>query len=350
MHRNHPAAPVTPPASPGPPGPLKALLLRSARLLLGQEDVLLGGQAVLEGVMMRSPRSMAVAVRRPDGDIAVFRQKILSLSEMHPMLRWPVLRGAVVMIQALVLGFRSLNFSAEAAFDTADAGSEKPAVTAEAKGTSSGSWAIAGSLVVALLLGFGLFFLLPLAMTQGVRMWVPALTNSFLFNLVDGVFRIAIFLGYIVGISMLRDIRRVFEYHGAEHKTVHAHEARVPLTVDTVKIRSRLHPRCGTSFLLVVMVVSILAFSFLPADKPFYIMIFPRLAMIPIIAGLSYEAIRFSARHARNAVCRALIQPGLWLQKLTTQEPSDDQISVAIRALEEALAMEDQGGAEVVPA
>ena len=337
--------------SPARPGPAKALFVRAARLLLMQEDVLLGGQAVLEGVMMRSPHAMAVAVRRPDGDIVVFRQKILSLADMHPVLRWPVVRGAVVMIQSLVLGFRSLNFSAEAAFETVvdapGAADETKAGGAAAKG---GSWAIAGSLVVALALGFGLFFLLPLALTQAARLWIPALSNGLAFNLVDGVFRISIFLGYILGISMLRDIRRVFEYHGAEHKTVHAHEAGVPLTVDNVRVRSRLHPRCGTSFLLVVMVVSILAFSFLPADKPFYVMIFPRLAMIPIIAGLSYEAIRFSARHARNVLCRALIQPGLWLQKLTTQEPSDDQIAIGIRALEEALVLEGRGGAEVVPA
>jgi len=340
----------------------KLVIIRAMRLLLLQEDVLLGGQAVLEGVMMRSPRSMAVAVRRPDGRIAVFRQRIAALADMHPVLRWPVVRGAVVMIQALVLGFRSLNFSAEAAFEALRGGSDGPVATPEAAGaapeaaapsraeTAAGTGAIIGSLAVALALGFGLFFLLPLALTQLLRAFVPALANSIAFNLVDGLIRIAIFLLYIFGISLLRDIHRVFEYHGAEHKTVHAHEAHTALTVENVRARSRLHPRCGTSFLLVVMVVSILVFSFLPANRPFYLMIFPRLAMVPLIAGLSFEVIRLSARRLKNPVCRAMVQPGLWLQRITTQEPSDDQIAVAIRALEEALAMEAGGGPEVVPA
>ena len=333
---------------------LKFVIIRAMRLLLLQEDVLLGGQAVLEGVMMRSPRSMAVAVRRPDGRIAVLRQRIAALADMHPVLRWPVVRGAVVMIQALVLGFRSLNFSAEAAFEDLRGSSDGPVATPEAAAPSraetAGTGAIIGSLAVALALGFGLFFLLPLALTQLLRAFVPALANSITFNLVDGLIRIVIFLLYIFGISLLRDIRRVFEYHGAEHKTVHAHEAHTALTVENVRGRSRLHPRCGTSFLLVVMVVSILVFSFLPANRPFYLMIFPRLAMVPLIAGLSFEVIRLSARRLKNPVCRAMVQPGLWLQRITTQEPSDDQIAVAIRALEEALAMEAGGGPEVVPA
>ncbi len=178
---------------------------------------------------------------------------------------------------------------------------------------------------------------------------VPALQNSIAYNLVDGGFRIAVFLIYLYGISLLNDIKRVFEYHGAEHKTVFAHEARQDLTVDNVRAQSRLHPRCGTSFLLFVMVVSILVFSLLPTKLPFYIMIFPRLALVPLIAGLSYEVIRWSARR-KNALARALVVPGLWLQRLTTREPDDQQIAVAIRALREALEMERRGALPAVPA
>src|SRR6185503_19078384 len=182
----------------------------------------------------------------------------------------------------------------------------------------------------------------PLALTDFVKRFAPALKNGIVYNLVDGGFRIAVFLIYLSAISLLRDIKRVFEYHGAEHKTVYAHEAKDALTVENVRRHSRLHPRCGTSFLLFVMVVSILVFSVLPTKLPFYVMIFPRLAMVPLIAGISYEAIRWSARK-KNVVAAALIRPGLWLQRLTTREPDDAQITVAIRALSEALEMERRG-------
>jgi uncharacterized protein YqhQ len=197
--------------------------------------------------------------------------------------------------------------------------------------------------------GLALVFLLPLALTDLVKRFAPALKNSIAYNLVDGAFRISIFLLYLSAISMLKEIKRVFEYHGAEHKTVYAHEKKQDLTVENVRAQSRLHPRCGTSFLLFVMVVSILVFSFLPTHLPFYVMIFPRLAMVPLIAGLSYEAIRWSARRT-NALAVALVRPGLWLQKLTTREPDDEQIAVAIRALREALEMERRGGLPAVPA
>lgn len=347
------------------PGWLRRLTFASTRLLFLEEEILLGGQAVLEGVMMRSPRSMAVAVRRPTGEIEVMRREIPVLGERFPILKWPVLRGAVVMIQALVLGISSLNFSAETAFDDLDA--EKPApeavlpdvkapdVKADAKPdvkkdtSKAATIAIALSVIASLAVGMALFFLLPLALTDLTKRFVPALQHGVVYNLVDGGFRIAVFLLYLLGISMLRDIKRVFEYHGAEHKTVYAHEGKLDLSVENVRRQSRLHPRCGTSFLLFVMVVSILVFSVLPARLPFYIMIFPRLAMVPLVAGLSYEAIRWSARH-RNALARALIQPGLWLQRLTTREPDDAQIAVAIRALSEALEMERRGGLPAVPA
>ena len=354
-------------------GYLRRAALLSTRLLFLEEDVLLGGQAVLEGVMMRSPRSMAVAVRRPSGEISVMRREIPSLAERYPILKWPVLRGSVVMIQALILGISSLNYSAEAAFEeavqapegtpdvsankTSEASDSGTVATTQATSSSAtkessgkgASIAIVLSLVASIGVGFALFFLLPLAMTDLVKRFAPALQNGIVYNLVDGFFRISMFLAYLTAISLLRDIKRVFEYHGAEHKTVYAHEGKNDLTVENVRRQSRLHPRCGTSFLLFVMVVSILVFSLLPTKLPFYIMIFPRLAMVPLIAGLSYEAIRWSARRT-NALARFLIKPGLWLQRLTTREPDDEQIAVAIRALREALAMERAGGLPAVPA
>jgi uncharacterized protein YqhQ len=341
---------------------LRDAVVRSSRLLLLEEDVLLGGQAVLEGVMMRSPRSMAVAVRRPDGEISIYRRKVAALGDLHPILRVPVIRGAAVMIQAMLLGFQSLNYSAEAALGEAPASApagegdgargqappQDAAAPPAGKSSTGGTIAIVGSLAIALCFGFGLFFLLPLGLTQLLRTQWPALQNGLAFNLADGVIRISVFLAYIFGISLMRDIRRVFEYHGAEHKTVHAHEKGRGLSVETVRACSRLHPRCGTSFLLFVMVASILVFSFLPSNLPFYVLILPRLALVPLIAGISYEAIRASARHIDSTISRILIRPGLWLQKLTTREPSDDQIVVAVRALEAALSAAPD--AEIVPA
>lgn len=329
--------------------------LRSMPVLFLEEEVLLGGQAVLEGVMMRAPHSMAVAVRKPDGEIAILRREIPAIAERYPILKWPVLRGAAVMIQSLALGVASLNFSAEAAFEeepaTASAGDapvDASAGTAQ-KSSAPGGIAIAISVIASLGIGLALFFLLPLALTDLVKRFAPVLKNSIAYNLVDGGFRIGIFLIYLIAISLLRDIKRVFEYHGAEHKTVYAHEAKDALTVENVRRHSRLHPRCGTSFLLFVMVVSILVFSLLPTRLPFYIMIFPRLAMVPLVAGLAYEAIRWSAR-SKSALGAALVRPGLWMQRLTTREPDDTQIAVAVRALEEALAMERRGGLPAVPA
>jgi len=328
-------------------------VLASSRLLFLEEEVLLGGQAVLEGVMMRAPRSMAVAVRRPDGEIAVLRREIPRLGERYPILKWPVVRGAAVMIQAMILGISSLNFSAEAAFEEAakDATASATAAGSETSGKagSIAGVAIALSVVASIGIGLAMFFLLPLALTDLVKRFVPALRNGMAYNLVDGAFRIAVFLLYLFAISLLRDIKRVFQYHGAEHKTVYAHESKDALTVENVRRHSRLHPRCGTSFLLFVMVVSILVFSFLPTRLPFYIMIFPRLAMVPLIAGLSYEAIRWSAR-SKSLLAAALVRPGLWLQRLTTRDPDDTQIAVAIRALQEALLMEERGGLPAVPA
>jgi uncharacterized protein YqhQ len=298
----------------------------------------IGGQAVLEGVMMRAPRSMTVAVRTPSGEIAVKKDVLTLLADRYKFLKWPVLRGTVTLFSALALGMKALNFSANCALEE-----QGPAAKDKAANPKKPMTDLALGLTMALSVGFGLllFFYLPLFLTQLLKDVIPATqASAVVFNLVDGVLRIAIFILYILGISRMRDIRRVFEYHGAEHKAIYAYEAGEELTVAGAKKYSTLHPRCGTSFLLIVMVLGILVFSFVPKDSPFYIKALSRLVFIPLIAGLSYEVIKFSSKRMKNPLMAALVAPGLWLQKLTTKEPSDDQLEVALRALTEAVAME----------
>jgi uncharacterized protein YqhQ len=305
---------------------------RLSLILLAEEQVLLGGQAVIEGVMMRAPEMYAVAVRRPGGEIAVMREKVPLLSRRHPVLGWPVIRGAVALVQALALGIKSLNFSAEAAY--AEEADEAEAALEKAK--KAGKWMWLPSLLLALAMAVGLFFVLPLALTELIRHYWPAMGGGILFNLVDGVIRVIVFLLYLLGISLLKDIRRVFMYHGAEHKVVHAYEAGASFEVEKIQQFSVLHPRCGTSFLVFVMVVAILTFSFLPGDAPLWAKVLPRLALIPLIAGLSYELIRYSARKRDRAFWQVVMAPGLWLQRVTTREPEDDMVEVSIRAFREA--------------
>jgi len=286
-----------------------------------------GGQAVIEGVMMRSPRSMAVAVRKPNGEIVVKRQGLTFFSEKSSLGKLPLLRGVLTLLAALVLGIQALNFSANQAL-------------AEGEQETS-SWTMSITFAVALCFGIFLFFLVPLYLTKWMRFAIPMISDSGLvFNLVDGVIRLIIFLLYLWGISFSKEIRRVFQYHGAEHKSIFAFEAGEDLTVERVKGYSRLHPRCGTSFLLIVMVVSILVFALLPHSLPFGYKVASRVVFIPLIAGISYEIIRFADRKKEKKGVRYFIQPGLWLQRLTAHEPSEDQIAVAIRALQEVLELE----------
>lgn len=323
-------------------------------MMLGkEEEILLGGQAVFEGVMMRSKDVMAVAVRKPDGEISILRENFISFLTRYPFLKIPILRGAAVLIQALVLGIKSLNYSAEVAIsedkeemDGEETGASKQErKRAKAKRTST--LTVAFSFVIAIVFGMSIFFFFPLFLTELLKKVFPVLKASILYNLVDGIIRILIFILYIYSISLIKDIKRLFQYHGAEHKTVYAYEAGEELTVSNVKKYSTLHPRCGTSFLLFVMVVAILVFSFLPAHQPLYIKVWPRLALIPLIAGISYEIIRFSAKRINQAFFRGLIWPGLFFQKITTAEPTDDQILVAIEALNNALPTSHP--AEIVP-
>ncbi|MDD2335881.1 MAG: DUF1385 domain-containing protein [Geobacteraceae bacterium] len=288
----------------------------------------IGGQAVIEGVLMRAPRSMAIAVRRPDGEIVVKRDTVIPLSERFPLVKLPLVRGAVALFTSLVIGMKALSFSANEAVSE---GEEKAEMS---------SLAMGGTIAVALLFGILLFFILPLFLT---KLLVPYIGGSnIVFNLVDGFIRVVVFLIYVYSISRMSDIQRVFQYHGAEHKSIFAFEAEIPLTVENVKRFSRLHPRCGTSFLLIVMLVSIVVFSLIPKVWPFYLKAGSRIVLLPIIAGLSYELLKLSAKYEKSRLVRMLIAPGLALQRLTTREPDDGQIEVAIRSLEEAL--DENGG------
>ena len=297
--------------------------------LSGKKDgrIRVGGQAVIEGVMMRSPKSMAIAVRRPNGEIVVKREGLTFFSEQTFFFKLPLVRGVITLISALILGIQALNYSAN------------QALAEEEKALSS--WAMAFTLAAALCFGLFLFFLLPLYLTKWLRFAIPMVSESgLLFNLVDGAIRLIIFLAYLWGISFFKEIRRVFQYHGAEHKSIFAFEAGESLTIDRVKGFSYLHPRCGTSFLLIVMLVSILVFALIPHHLPFGYKVASRVVLIPLIAGLSYEIIRFADQKRENRGIQYFIKPGLWLQRLTAREPSEAQIEVALCALKGVLELE----------
>jgi uncharacterized protein YqhQ len=288
-------------------------------------DMLIGGQAVIEGVMMRSLTGYSVAVRQPDGGVAIRKDKLVSVTTKYPFLKVPVLRGSVVLIQSLILGMRALNYSASVSSAGEDGEPEMS------------NWAIAGSMIMAMVLGVGLFILAPLGLTNLIRHYLLPEMGNFAYNAIDGVIRAVFFFVYVWSISLMDDIKRVFQYHGAEHKTVYTFEANEDLTVENARKKSTLHPRCGTSFLLFVMAISILVFSLIPATAPFALKFGARVVLIPLIAGLAYEVIRYSARHLSNPVCKILIRPGLWLQRITTKEPDDKQLEIALIALKEAL-------------
>ena len=292
-----------------------------------REDRLrVGGQAVIEGVMMRSPNSMAIAVRKPSGEIVVKRERLDFFSEKKFFSKLPLIRGVMNLLSALVLGMKALNFSANQSLE-------------EEKEVSP--WTMGLTFTFALCFGIFLFFLVPLFLTKWLRFAIPMVsTSGILFNLVDGIIRLMIFLAYLWAISLFKEIRRIFEYHGAEHKSIFAFESGEALIADRVKGFSHLHPRCGTSFLLIVMVVSILVFALIPHQLSFGYKVASRVVFIPLIAGLAYEIIRFADRKREGKGMQVFIKPGLWLQRMTAREPSEDQIEVALRALREVLELE----------
>jgi uncharacterized protein YqhQ len=263
----------------------------------------------------------------------VKKELAIPLSERFPVVKLPILRGAVALFTSLIIGIKALNFSANEAM-TED---EKEKEGVKESGGELSSWAMAGTMAVAFGFGICLFFLFPLYLT---KLMTPVIgDNNIVFNLVDGVIRVIVFLLYIWGISRMEDIRRVFQYHGAEHKSIFAFEAGEELTIENVRRYSRLHPRCGTSFLLIVMLVSIAVFSLIPKLWPFIYKAGSRIVLLPLIAGISYEFLKWSARHDSHPLVGMIIAPGLALQRLTTGEPDDAQLEVAIRSLDEALEM-----------
>lgn len=292
-----------------------------------------GGQAVIEGVMMRAPSRFVIAVRRADDSIIIKKQDI-SL-DTNKWLKKPVLRGLIALYDALVLGIKALNFSA---YHSTGEGEEQV-----------GKFGMFMSMVGGLGLGLLLFLYLPLLLTDLSMKVIPAVESSaLLYNAIDGVIRVLFFVLYVWLISFFKDIQRVFQYHGAEHKVIYTFEAGQELTIENARKMGRLHPRCGTSFIIIVMAVCILTFSFIPNDAHFLIKFGARIVFIPLIAGVSYEILKFSGRHCSNPVLKTFITPGLWVQKITTREPDDKQLEIAIISLKAALDQELPEGIEVV--
>jgi uncharacterized protein YqhQ len=309
-------------------------------------DFNVGGQAVIEGVMMRSAERVATAVRTPGGDVLVKTETYISLSRRYKVLKTPILRGAVAFVEMLVLGIRTLNFSAEVAIQEAEkeeAVKEGRVYKPEKKKRSN--LLLGLTVVLALALGIGIFFYLPLAAAEGVSRLFGYSRDAVGFNLVAGIVRLMLFLGYVWAISLFREFRRVFEYHGAEHKSIYTYELGHELTPERAAIQSRFHPRCGTSFILIVALFAILIYSV--SDSIYAVIVghVPELAtrfgihfsLLPLVAGASYELLKLSGKTRDNAMTRVLIAPGLWLQRITTKEPSATQLEVAIAALEASL-------------
>jgi uncharacterized protein YqhQ len=307
------------------------------------EETLVGGQAVLEGVMMRSPHAWAIAVRKPSGEVATHSEPLERPSEKHKWMGWPIIRGVMTLGYAMTLGFRALRFSANVALDQIPANEQ-------GKKVEISGWVAAVNILISL--GFFIFMykFLPLAAATEMKRVNPVFANPVVFNLVDGIIRIALFLLFIWGVSLMKDIRRVYEYHGAEHKTVFAFENGDSLETGAVQKYSTYHPRCGTSFLMTVMIFSILVYIVANAIFPvttFWTRFATRIVLLPVIAGLSYEIIRFAAKH-RGSLFALMTAPGLWLQRITTQPPADDQVQCAIVALDKAMELEKQHGGELV--
>ena len=309
-------------------------------ILESGEETLVGGQAVMEGVMMRAPHSYCVAVRKQSGEMVTEQMPLPRLSDRHPIFKYPLIRGVGTLFQAMKLGFKALRFSANVAMEDLE-----PAKAGK-KPSEMSSWAITVNLIFSLAFFIFMYKFVPLYAVTALQKWYPALGGRIAFNVADGVIRMVIFLGFLFAISQMKDIRRVFQYHGAEHKVVFNFESGEPVTVPNAQRFVTFHPRCGTSFLLVVMIVSMVVYTFIPFDS-FLMKFVSRIVLLPVIAGLSYEMIRFAARR-RGSVLATLTAPGLWLQRITTKPPSDDQTAVAIHALEGAMELERQQGGVLV--
>jgi uncharacterized protein YqhQ len=334
--------------------------LKQISLLLAKQYTSIGGQAVIEGVMMRSPNAFVVAVRKPDGQIRLRRDQWFGLSQKLNFMKKPFLRGIVMLIEAMANGIVSLNYSANIAMEEelkAEAlkkGKTLEEFEAAQKKTESIDWATFLTIITSFAFGMGLFVFVPHAATEGLNQWLTLGWNldGFFFHFVDGIIKACVFVSYIWLISFIPDIRRVFQYHGAEHKAISTFEAGEELLIENAKKYKTLHPRCGTSFIFFLLFISIIIFSclfaFIPVGEGLSIVPKHMLAvclkicfMIPI-AGIAYEIIKFAGKHAENSFCKALSFPGMMLQKLTTKEPSDDQLEVALSSIKAVLFLEDK--------
>jgi uncharacterized protein YqhQ len=343
------------------------------------EETLVGGQAVLEGVMMRSPHAWAIACRKPSGEVVTMSEPLARPSEKHKWMAWPIVRGVMTLGYAMSLGYRALRFSANIAIEevmsdndhvetaasavpakrsetelstTAEpsiaelANAESAKTNSREKAATISGWLAAGNVILSLAFFIFMYKYLPLLAATELKRYNPALGGQIIFNLVDGAVRLILFLLFIWGVSLFPDIRRVYQYHGAEHKTVFAFEDGKPLETADVQKYSTYHPRCGTSFLMTVMLISILFYMLVPFTT-FWARFASRIALLPIIAGVSYEIIRFAAKH-RGSLFALMTAPGLWLQRITTQPPSDEMAQCAIIALNHAMELEKQNGGELV--
>jgi len=332
------------------------------------EETLVGGQAVLEGVMMRSPHAWAIACRKPSGEVVTLSQPLERPSEKHKWMAWPIVRGVMTLGYAMSLGYRALRFSANVAIEDVmqNQVSEGPAASAVSskqseaepigavpfrsqtreKAAAISGWLATGNIILSLAFFIFMYKYLPLLAATELKKANPALGGQIAFNLVDGAVRLILFLLFIWGVSLFPDIRRVYQYHGAEHKTVFAFENGDPLDTAAVQKYSTFHPRCGTSFLMTVMLISI-GFYMLVPFTTFWARFASRIVLLPVIAGVSYEIIRFAAKH-RGSLFALMTAPGLWLQRITTQPPSDEQAQCAIVALDRAMALEKENGGELV--
>ena len=333
------------------------------------EETLVGGQAVLEGVMMRSPHAWAIACRKPTGEVVTMSEPLERPSEKHKWMAWPIVRGVMTLGYAMSLGYRALRFSANVAIedamqnentDVATAASAVPPKRSEAeliladssktqtreKAAAISGWLAAANVVISLAFFIFMYKYLPLLAATELKKANPALGGQIMFNLVDGAVRLILFLLFIWGVSLFPDIRRVYQYHGAEHKTVFAFENGDPLETAAVQKYSTFHPRCGTSFLMTVMLISI-GFYMLVPFTTFWARFASRIVLMPVIAGVSYEIIRFAAKH-RGSLFALMTTPGLWLQRITTQPPSDEMAQCAIAALDQAMLLEKDHGGELV--
>ncbi len=303
------------------------------------EETLVGGQAVVEGVMMRSPHAWAIAIRKPDGQITTHSQTLERPSEKRKWLGWPFVRGIATLGQAMKLGFVASKFSLDVGLASIaqEEGETAPKIS---------NWMMTVNMVFSIAFFIFMYKFVPLAAASGLKKHYAALNNNFLFNLVDGAVRIALFLLFVWGISLFKDIKRIYHYHGAEHKTVFAFEDHGMPNVDQAQAYSTYHPRCGTSFLMTIMLICIFVYAAFPIQT-FWGKFALRIVFLPVIASVSYELIRFSAKHGKS-IFALMTKPGLWLQRITTQPPTDDQVECAIVALQHAMELEKKHGGELV--